>query len=154
MTTPAPTDRHNPLVPLLLAVAILFVVGRAVFFGVRWVAGPSRPESAGRRVQVGMTLGEVEAILGPGTLLNYVPEHPDGPVVRGDAFYRWTATELWGEAPVIYVPAIEKWRPDATPDRHGGLAVRICATFGVRQLVAATSNQRVSRHRPRTRRPN
>ena len=102
MTTPAPIDRRSPLARLLLAVGILFVVGSIVFFAARCVFGPSRLEIAGRRVQVGMTLAEVEAILGPGTLVNDVPHYPgDVPVVRGDVFYRWTATQLYGEEFIV-----------------------------------------------------
>lgn len=49
-----------------------------------------------------MTLAEVEAILGSGTLVNGVPEYPGNvPVVRGDVFYRWTATELYGEEFIV-----------------------------------------------------
>ena len=102
MTTPTPTDRRSPWARLLLAVAILFVAGSAIFFAARWVASPSRLEAAGRQVQVGMPLAEVEAILGPGTLVKDVPQYQGGvPVVRGDVFYRWTATELYGEELIV-----------------------------------------------------
>jgi hypothetical protein len=98
MTTPTPTYRRSPWAPLLLAVAILFVASSVVFFAPR----PSRLEAAGHRVQLGMTLAEVEAILGPGTLVKGVPEYQgDVPVVRGDVFYRWTATELSGEEFIV-----------------------------------------------------
>jgi len=49
-----------------------------------------------------MTLAEVEAILGTGTLVDGVPKYRgDVPVVRGDVFYRWTATELYGEEFIV-----------------------------------------------------
>lgn len=102
MTTPAPTGRRSPLAPLLLAGAILFVLGSAAFFAAGCVFGPSRLELAGRRVQPGMTLAEVEAILGPGTLVEAVPHTTgDVPLVRGDVFYRWTATQLYGEEFIV-----------------------------------------------------
>jgi len=44
------------------------------------------------RVRTGMTLGEVEAILGPGEPIksSQVPlDYYNGPVVRGDTFYAW-----------------------------------------------------------------
>ncbi len=112
MTTPAPTDRRSPWVPLLLAAAILFVAGSAVFFAARWVTRPSRLEAASLRVQVGMTLAEVEAILGPGTLEKGVQYQRGGQVVRGDVFYRWTATELNGEEFIVGFEGgvvVDKW---------------------------------------------
>jgi HAMP domain-containing protein len=102
MTTPAPADRRSSWARLLLAVALLFVAGSAIFVAARWVAGPSRLEAAGRQVQVGMTLTEVEAVLGPGTLVKDVPQYQGGvAVVRGDVFHRWTATELNGEEFIV-----------------------------------------------------
>src|SRR5262249_15487146 len=107
-----PTDRWSPWAPLLLAAAILFVVGSAVFFAARWVARPSRLEAASRRVQVGMTLAEVEAILGPGKLDKGLQFLHGGHVVRGDVFYRWTATELYGEEFIVGFKdgvVVDKW---------------------------------------------
>jgi hypothetical protein len=102
MTTPPATDRRDQWSTILLAVAIVVVVGSVVFFAIREVVGPSRLELAGRRVQIGMTLAEVEAILGPGTLINGVPHYAgDEPVVRGDVFYEWTATQLYGERFIV-----------------------------------------------------
>jgi hypothetical protein len=81
---------------------MLIVGGSVVFFAVREIVGPSRLELAGRRVQVGMTLAEVEAILGPGTKVEGVPHYAgDKPVVRGDVFYEWTATQLYGEQFIV-----------------------------------------------------
>jgi hypothetical protein len=113
MTTPEPTDRRSPLASLLLTLGGVVVAGSVLFFAIHWVTGPSRLEAAGRRVRVGMTLAEVEAILGPGTLMTYVPQQPSSvPAVRGDIFYRWTATELYGEEFIVEFKGgvvIDKW---------------------------------------------
>jgi hypothetical protein len=102
MATPA-TYRLIPRWPVLTAAAILFLAGSAAVFVVRWATAPSTLEANFRRVQAGMTLGEVEAILGPGQQVDsvHVPRHPTGPVVLGDVFYRWTATELYGEEVIV-----------------------------------------------------
>lgn len=41
------------------------------------------------QIEVGMTLAEVEEILGPGTPVENVPENRDGPIVTGDALFLW-----------------------------------------------------------------
>ena len=41
------------------------------------------------RVRNGMTLAEVEAVLGPGQQREGPPQTRDGPVIQGDEFYYW-----------------------------------------------------------------
>jgi hypothetical protein len=84
-----PSGRLNPWWPAMLAGAILFLVGSVIFFVYRWVDAPTPFEASFGRVQVGMTLANVEAVLGPGKQVFDVPRHPDGPVVQGDEFYQW-----------------------------------------------------------------
>ena len=98
--------------PLLLAAAILFLAGSAVLFVVRRLNAPTPLEAAVNRVQIGMTLAEVEAILGPGTQVHSVPSYPSGPVVRGEVFYRWTATAVYGEEAIVGFKdgvVVDKW---------------------------------------------
>lgn len=97
---------------LLVAASILFVAGSAIFFGLRWLNRPTPLESALGRVRVGMTIAEVEAVLGPGTLVDSVPWSGSQPVVRGDVFYRWTATAVYGEEAIVGFKdgaVVDKW---------------------------------------------
>ena len=59
-----------------------------------------------------MTLIEVEAILGPGTKVDAVPSYQTGPVLRGDVFYQWTATAVYGEEAIVGFTngvVVDKW---------------------------------------------
>lgn len=50
------------------------------------------------RIKVGMTLHEVESILGPGTECSQPPQTADGPVIRGEKFYYWkhgNGSDIW-----------------------------------------------------------
>jgi hypothetical protein len=98
---PLTADRPNPLRTILLAGAILFVAGSAAVFAFR-CAAYSAFERSCDRVRVGMTLAEVEAVLGPGERVTAVPQMGVRPVVGGDVFYRWAAVPR-GYPEMMYV---------------------------------------------------
>jgi len=54
-----------------------------------------------KKIKIGMTVGEAEAILGPSQELGWewVPRSPDGPVISGERFFKWedgkTGRKVW-----------------------------------------------------------
>ncbi|WP_165243901.1 hypothetical protein [Paludisphaera soli] len=70
------------------------------------------------KIDIGMTLAEVEDILGTGweeTREGWLPRPPGGPVVIGDRFFRWedrsTARVVWIAMKEGLVCATDYWEP-------------------------------------------
>jgi hypothetical protein len=103
METSKPLDRLASFAAVVVNVAffLMAAVGAAVFVSFCWPDHPTTLEVNCGRVQVGMTLAGVEAILGPGERMNAAPQGRDGPVVKGDAVYFWNAPTRYPEAVVI-----------------------------------------------------
>jgi hypothetical protein len=74
----------------VLVFVLLFAVGGGCLTLVLWCPKGHVSYCNYERIQVGMALGDVEAILGsPGTEIDEVPTTPEKPVVSGDRFFRW-----------------------------------------------------------------
>jgi hypothetical protein len=71
---------------------LIVAAGAAINSGLLLVLFDDRPtelELLSDHIREGMTLAEVQAILGNGRRVNDVPIGASGPVVRGDVFYFW-----------------------------------------------------------------
>ncbi|HLW68372.1 MAG TPA: hypothetical protein VKS79_23850 [Gemmataceae bacterium] len=76
----------------LMAVTVGLLTCLAFWYFFLWCPPKEVCECNYKKLKIGMTLDQVELVLGePGVEMpvNEVPRYPSGPVVQGDSFYEW-----------------------------------------------------------------